>query len=264
METSIKLKRPLAIIELETTGLRPDVDRIVELAILKICPDGRRTQYVQRINPQVPIPPEATAVHGIKSEDVVQEPTFGDVALEVTELLEGCDLGGFNVSNYDLPMLQREFDRAKVEFSMKGRAIVDAKKIFHAKEPRDLEAACIFYLNEPHEEAHTALADARMTWRVINAQLSRYDDLPRDPAGIDVVFNKNVDSEGKFEWKDQNAAFTFGRYRGQFRRDVAKTDPEYLTWMAEKGDFRNDVREIVLDALHGKFPMKVKRLTASL
>ncbi len=262
METSLKLQRPLAVLDLETTGLRPDQDRIVEIAILRVDPDGKEIRYSQRINPQISIPPEATAVHGIGDADVRHEPAFGQVAPDVAQLLKGCDLAGFNVSSYDLRLLQREFERAGLEFSIVGRAIVDAKQIYHAREPRNLEAACLFYLDEKHENAHSALDDVLATWRVINAQVRRYADLPRDPAGINSIFNRSVDSEGKFEWIHHKAAFTFGKHRGHLLEDVAKTDAEYLTWIVEKGEFRQEVKQIAQKALKGEFPQKTKSFTA--
>jgi len=264
MELSVKLSRPIAVIDLETTGLRPEQDRIVELAILKILPDGSQIKYVQRLNPQIPIPPEASAVHGIRDQDVANEPSFDKVAREVTDLLKGCDLAGFNVLSYDLRLLRQEFARAGIEFSTYDRAVVDAKQIYHAREPRDLEAACRFYLGEAHENAHTALDDVLMAWRVLNAQLSRYRDLPRDPAGLDGMFNtrKQVDSDGKFEWSGHNAAFTFGKYRGRLLQDVAKTDAEYLSWIAEKGDFGEEIKQIARNALKGQFPVKIKKKSA--
>jgi len=258
MEISVKLSRPIAVIDLETTGLRPAQDRIVELAILKINPDGSCARYVKRLNPLIPIPPEATAVHGIRNADVAHEPPFSKIAREVADLLKGCDLAGFNVSGFDLRLLKKEFERADVEFSTLDRAIVDAKQIYHAKEPRDLEAACRFYLDEDHANAHTALDDVLMTWRVLNAQLVRYGDLPRDPATLDSLFNprKPVDSDGKFEWAGPNAVFTFGKYRGRPLQDVVRTDAEYVSWIAEKGDFKQDVKQIALNALNGHFPEK--------
>jgi len=263
MEISLKLQRPLAVLDLETTGLRPDQDRIVEIAILRVDPDGKETRYSKRINPQTPIPPEATAVHGIGDADIKHEPAFSQVAPEVAQLLKGCDLAGFNISSYDLRLLQREFERAGVEFSIVGRAIVDAKQIYHAREPRNLEAACLFYLDEKHENAHTALDDVLATWRVINAQLSRYEDLPHDPAGINNIFNRSIDSDGKFEWIHHKAAFTFGKHRGHLLEDVAKTDAEYLTWIVEKGEFRQEVKQIVQKALKGEFPQKSRSLIAA-
>ncbi len=256
MELSIKLKRPLAVLDLETTGLRPDQDRIVEIAILRIAPDGSSSQYVRRIHPQMPIPPEATAVHGIRNEDVAHEPPFKAVAQEIADFLNECDLAGFNLSGYDLRMLQREFDRASIPFLCNDRAIVDAKQIYHAKEPRTLEAACRFYLNEAHENAHTALDDVIATWKVLNAQLIRYEDLPRDPSGLNSLFNRSVDPEGKFEWSGSNAAFTFGKYRGRLLQEIAEKDADYLVWIADKGEFSQNIKQIVRSALKGEFPKK--------
>ena len=258
MEMSLKLNRPLAVMDLETTGLRPDQDRIVEIAIVRIDPDGTTMRYVKRINPQIPIPPEATAIHGIRNEDIKNEPPFKAVAVEIAEFLNACDLAGFNLSGYDLRMLQREFDLAGVRFSTTGRAIVDAKQIYHAKEPRNLEAACRFYLNESHENAHSALDDVLATWRVLNAQLLRYEDLPRDPNGLNSLFNRAVDPEGKFEWNGPNAAFTFGKYRGRLLQEIAETDAEYLTWIVDKGEFSRNVKQIAQKALKGEFPQKTK------
>jgi DNA polymerase-3 subunit epsilon len=256
MEMSLRLNRPLAVLDLETTGLKTDLDRIVEIAIVKIDPGGTTTQYVRKVNPQIPIPPEATAVHGIRNEDVKNEPPFKTVAQEICNFLQGCDLAGFNLATYDLRMLQREFERAGVKFSTDGRAVVDAKQIYHSKEPRNLEAACRFYLNEEHAHAHSALDDVLATWRVINAQVSRYQDLPRDPAGINAMFNKSVDSEGKFEWNGTNAAFNFGKYRGRLLQRVAEDDAEYLSWIADKGEFSQAVKQIARKALEGVFPKR--------
>ena len=262
MEVSIKLQRPLAVLDLETTGLRPDQDRIVEIAILRIAPDGSSTQYVKRINPLMPIPPDATAVHGIRDEDVLHELPFKAVAKEVADFLNGCDLAGFNLTGYDLRMLQREFERTTIQFSCSDRAIVDAKQIYHAKEPRTLEAACRFYLNEGHDKAHSALDDVIATWKVLNAQLGRYEDLPRDPSGLNSLFNRSVDPEGKFEWNGPNAAFTFGKYRGRLLQEIAEKDAEYLSWIADKGEFSQNVKQIARGALKGEFPRKGK-ITAS-
>jgi DNA polymerase III subunit epsilon len=155
MEISLQLSRPLAVLDLETTGLKPDADRIVEIAIVKIHPDGKTAEYVKRVNPQIPIPPEAAAIHGIRDEDVTNEPPFKEIAQEVAHFLFECDLGGFNLTGYDLRLLLREFERSGIKFSLDNRAIVDAKQIYHAREPRTLEAACRFYLNESHEHAHS-------------------------------------------------------------------------------------------------------------
>ncbi len=256
MEITLQLRRPLAVFDLETTGLKPDLDRIVEIAILRIEPDGKTTEYVRRVNPQVPIPADATAVHGISNEDVKDKPAFQTIAQEVANFLQGCDLGGFNLSNYDLRLLLREFERAGIKFSLDGRAIVDAKQIYHAREPRTLEAACRFYLNEEHAHAHSALHDAIATWKVINAQVRQYQDLPRDPAALAGMFNRYIDSDGKFEWIGEKAAFAFGKHRGRSLQEIAETDAEYLTWIAGKGEFRQDAKQIARNALKGEFPRK--------
>jgi DNA polymerase III subunit epsilon len=264
MDISMKLSRPLAVIDLETTGLVVETDRIVEIAVVKVCPDGRPlVPYVARVNPQIPIPAAATAVHGIRNEDVEHEPGFKLLAPKIAALLEGCDLAGFNIVNFDLRLLLQEFARAGVPFSLKDRAIVDAKQIYHAREPRDLEAACRFYLKREHPQAHAALDDAQTTWWVLNAQLQAYGDLPRDPAGLDALFNQCIDSEGKFEWRRGQAAFAFGKYRGQSLRDVARQSPDYLEWIANKGDFTPEVKQIAKDALKGTFPGKNEKRAAS-
>ena len=166
MAQVLELKRPLAILDLETTGVATETDRIIEIAILKIRPDGTKTRYLSRVNPGIPIPPEATEVHGITDDDIKDEKSFSEIAERVSELLEGCDIGGFNVANFDLRLLRSEFARADVEFSIEGRSIIDAQRIFHIREPRDLSAAARFYLDREHEGAHSALDDVRMTWEI--------------------------------------------------------------------------------------------------
>jgi len=232
----------------------------VEIAVLKICPDGRSYSFVTRLNPQIPIPAAATKVHGIRDEDVRHEPTFRQIASKLAGFLDACDLAGFNILGYDARLLSCEFVRAGVHFSLQGRAIVDAKQIYHAREPRDLEAACRFYLNRDHAEAHAALGDVQATWQVLNAQLKAYPDLPRDPEGLDACFNRCVDSEGKFELRDGQAVFRFGKYRGQPLRQVAQEHPDYLEWIA-KGEFSTEIRQIAAEALKGTFPAKAKAKT---
>jgi DNA polymerase-3 subunit epsilon len=255
----LKLKRPIAIIDLETTGTAVEFDRIVEIAVLKVKPDGTTLKYEKRVNPGMPIPPEASKVHGIYDKDVKNKPTFHEIADEVARVLKDCDIAGFNVTNFDSKMLQREFQRAKAEFSMEGRLVIDAQRIFHAKEPRDLGAAARFYLKTEHEAAHSALGDAQMCWKVLNAQLERYGDLPRDPPALHEFCNpaddRYLDSGRKFEWRHGQAAFAFGRYGGQLLKDVAQTDRGYLEWML-RTEFPADTLGIASDALNGKFPKR--------
>ena len=257
MDHVLKLDRPLAVLDLETTGTAPEIDRIIEIAILLVYPDGKEIEYSRRVNPEIAIPPEETNVHGIRDEDIKDKPPFRAIALEVAAVLKDCDVAGFNVAAFDLRVLANEFNRAGVEFATEGRSIIDAQRIFHVKEPRDLRAAGRFYLNTGHEDAHSALADASMSWRVLKAQLERYPDLPRDVAELHGFCNpagdRYLDSGRKFEWRHGQPAFAFGKHHGRPLQEIAKEKPDYLKWMASS-DFPADTKEIVEDALDGEFP----------
>src|SRR6266404_1526727 len=259
MNRSLKLTRPLAILDLETTGTTPAIDRIVEVAILKIYPDGRRTKYHERVNPQVPIPPEATKVHGIGDEHVRKCAPFKKLAATIGQFLKDCDLAGYNLTRFDLALLQNEFARAEVEFSLAKRCIVDACQIFHRKEPRDLAAALRFFCREEHSQAHSAMHDVRACWKVLEAQLGRYTDLPLDLQGLHDFCNERderfVDAERKFEWRHNEATFAFGKYRGRSLREVAKEEPGFLEWMLAS-DFGAGTKAIAEKALRGKFPKR--------
>jgi len=258
MKRQLKLKRPLAIFDLETTGTVPHIDRIVEIGIIKIYPDGRKTKYRALVNPGIPIPLGATLVHGISDRDVKGKPKFRKIARKVERFLRDCDLAGFNSVKFDIPMLQSEFERAKVPFSLDGRRTVDALRIFHLKERRDLTAAYLFYCDGDHTNAHSALDDARVCWKVLQAQLKRYTDLSPDLDDLhDISTEKEryVDRGKRFEWKDGDASFGFGEHRGKLLKDVAKEKPDYLQWMLGR-DFPEATKQIVTDALNGKFPSK--------
>jgi len=253
----LELKRPLAIFDLETTGVVPETDRIVEIAILRMSPDRTRTGYRKLVNPQIPIPPEATELHGISDTDVRDEKTFPEIANEVAEFMQDCDLAGFNVIAFDLRLLTAEFKRAGVEFSVDGRSIIDPQRIFHIREPRDLSAAARFYLGAEHGEAHSAAGDVEVTWNVLQAQLERYPDLPRDAAALHDICNtagsRYVDPDRKFEWRYGKAAFAFGMHRGKLLEDIAKESPDYLRWMCD-GQFPAEAKKIAREALEGTFP----------
>jgi DNA polymerase-3 subunit epsilon len=256
---TLALKRPLAILDLETTGVWPDYDRIVEIAILKVNPDETRTKFHKRVNPGIPIPVEATDVHGISDKDVSKEPRFGIIAEKVVHFLRGCDLAGFNLIRFDIPMLKHEFARTSIDFSIEGRRVVDACRIFHSKERRDLTAACRFFCGTDHDEAHSALRDARATWDVLTAQLARYEDLPLDLQGLHELCNEAderfVDAGASFVWRHRKAVLAFGKHRGTSLEDLARTDPSYLSWMVSQ-DFHPDTLRIVRDVLKGKVPKK--------
>lgn len=246
----LALDRPLAFLDLETTGLRVASDRIVELALVRVDPNGDVTEKVRRFNPGIPIPPEATAVHGIGDADVAHEASFAARARSLAEVLEPCDLSGFNLRRFDLPMLLAEFRRAGVPFDVRDRRIVDVQMIFHREEPRDLSAAVRFYLQRELEDAHSALGDIRATLAVLGAQLERYPHLPRDVEGLDRYcdevrpFETEVDRWFAF---DGEGCFTFrrGKHRGRALAEVAATHPDYLEWMLGLDDLDEGVKEVV-------------------
>jgi len=255
---NLSLERPLAFIDIETTGLRPSADRIVELSVLKIDPDGTRVYKSHRVNPETTIPQEATAIHGITDADVLHEPTFRQYAKSVAQFLDGCDIAGFNVIRFDLPFLEAEFRRAGVEFSRKNRQLVDSKVLFHLLEPRDLKAAYLRYCGRALEVEHTAQGDATAAAEILDGQLEMHRELPRTVAELCAmcysVPENYIDPDGKFIWSDGEAVCNFGRkHYGRKLRDIAADAPDYLEWIAS-ADFTPDVRELVSRALSGEFP----------
>jgi DNA polymerase-3 subunit epsilon len=232
MLKNLKLERPLAFIDVETTGLRPYSDRIVELSILKIHPDGKEEYKSHRVNPGVPIPAETTAIHGITDDDVANEPMFQQYAKSVRDFLEDCDIAGFSVIQFDLPCLEAEFARAGIDFSRRGRQLVDSKVIYHQREPRDLQAAYQKYCEKDMVNAHSAEEDAKVSAEILDGQLEMYEDLPRDVPELCALCyesdEKFIDSEGKFVWVEDEAVLNFGKYEGRSLREVAAEHPGYL------------------------------------
>ena len=257
----IKLDRPICVFDLEATGVDPLNDRIVDVCVVRRDPDGTETVYSSLVNPGVPIPAEATAVHHISDEMVASEPRFVDIAPKLLEVFAGADLSGFNASRYDIPLLSAEFKRAGVEWPGTGRRVVDSFVIFQRKERRDLTAAYKFYCGKDLSGAHRAEADARATAEILWSQLDRYPDLPKDVAGLDAwcaqIDPSRVDADGKFVWKAGEAAFGFGnKHKGKTLAEVVRSDRGYISWMIEKGNFSPDVIRICREALEGKFPAK--------
>lgn len=255
---NLKLDRPIAFLDLETTGIIPRADRIVEIAIIKMHPDGRQEKLVERINPTVPIPPQTTAIHGISDADVANCPTFADRAQAIFAFLEGCDLGGYNLSRFDVPLLAEEFLRAGLVFVLEGRRVIDAQTIYHKREPRDLSAALRFYCSElDFEDAHSAEADVLATMRVLEGQLERYRDLPRDVAQLDEVCNRSqpdwVDRSGRLKWANKEVVLNFGKKKGTSLRYVIENEPSFIKWML-RSDFPRDVLDIVEKAMAGEWP----------
>ena len=225
----LNLKRPIVFFDLETTGVDTSKDRIVEISMIKIMPNGDEDVKTRRINPEMPIPPEATAVHGITDEDVKDAPTFRQLAKSLAQFIQGCDFGGFNSNRFDLPVLVEEFLRAGVDVDLKRRKFIDVQNIFHKKEQRTLVAAYKFYCDKDLTDAHSAAADTRATYEVLCSQLDRYDDLEND---IDFLADyserdKTADYAGRILYNDKGEeVFGFGKYRGQkvggvFRRKTS-------------------------------------------
>jgi DNA polymerase III subunit epsilon len=244
---ALKLDRPLVVFDTETTGTNSRTDRIIEIACVKIHPDGRREEWVRRLNPRQPIPPASTVIHGISDADVKDSPTFKEVAAELARFLEGCDLGGYNITGFDLPVLRTEFLRAGVPFEVAERRLVDAQRIFFAKEPRNLAAAARFYCQREHDRAHGALADAVMTLDVLGGQLSRYGDLPRSVAELHELYcaglDQDLDPEGRFRLIKGEPTVNFGKNRGRTLKEMSREEPGFLKWIL-KGDFSDPVKEL--------------------
>lgn len=253
----LKLTRPLAVFDIESTGTNVYTDRIVELAVVLAKPDAQPEVRKFLVNPGIPIPAATTAIHGITDADVADCPAFKDIAREVIQLIEGADLAGFNCIRFDIPMLAEEFRRAEIPFDPDRYRVVDAQRIFHRREPRDLTAAVSFYCGELHLGAHGAEADALATLRVIEAQLDHYADLPEDVDALHDYCNARppewVDRAGKLTWTDGEITLNFGKRKGQLLRQVVADDPGFLKWML-KADFPRDTKDLVQNALDGTWP----------
>ncbi len=252
MLKNIRLERPLVVLDLETTGIKVQTDRIVEISTLKLFPDGNNKIKTRRLNPGIPIPAEATAIHGITNADVANEPAFRQFARSLDAYLEGCDLCGYNIWNFDLRMLINEFKRAEVPFSVDGRHIIDTCRIFHKREPRDLTSALKFYCRMEHEAAHGAEADVLAALLVLDSQVERYEDLPRTiPELHDATeYPDIVDPDGKFVRREDGViVFNFSDHNGKAVDEVAKTDPGFLDWMLKKKDFSDEAKAVAREAM---------------
>jgi DNA polymerase-3 subunit epsilon len=262
----LRLERPVVVFDLETTGVDPRNDRIVEISLMKIVPATESEPApepivkTRRVNPGVPIPAGASAVHGIHDEDVQGEPPFAVFAKSLLDLLEDCDFIGFGLRRFDLPMLECEFKRAGLKFDWRARHVVDAKEIFHSKEPRTLSAAYALYCGGELQSAHSAEADMLATRDVLIGQLERYDDLPRDIASLAKIGAPEADpdafdGQGKLKWIAGEVVVNFGKSRGKSLRELAAGDRGMLEWIL-RGDFEEDVKTCVRNALAGRFPVR--------
>lgn len=236
----LNLKNPIVFFDLETTGININTDRIVEICYLKVHPNGNEEAKTLRINPEMPIPESSSAIHGIYDADVVDCPTFKEVARNIANDIEGCDLAGFNSNRFDVPVLAEEFLRAGVDIDMTKRKFVDVQVIFHKMEQRTLSAAYKFYCEKDLEDAHTAEADTRATYEVLQSQLDRYgEELKNDIAFLADYssFNKNVDFAGRMVYDEKGVeVFNFGKYKGQSVSEVLKKDSGYYSWI-QNSDF---------------------------
>lgn len=234
----LQLTKPLAVIDLETTGINLGSDRIVEIAIVKIMPDGSRIVKRKLINPEMPIPQSSSDIHGITNDMVRDAPAFRQIANEFRQFLENCDLAGYNSNRFDIPMLIEEFLRAGLEFDCKGRKLLDVQKIFHLMEQRTLSAAYKFYCNKNLEDAHSAEADATATWDVLEAQVARYPQLGTSVESILKCIGEEVvvDLARRMVMEKGVEVFNFGKHKGRSVADVLRSEPQYYDWMM-KGDF---------------------------
>jgi len=252
-----QLDRPLAVFDIEATGITPRADRIIDLVIIKLMPDGTRTTHRFLVHPEMPIPPESTEIHGIHDEDVADCPTFTQVAREVYDVLEGCDLAGFNSIRFDIPMLTEEFHRAGIEFGTENRRLIDAQRIFHQREPRNLTAALSFYCGEMHLGAHGAEADVLATIRVLEGQFEHYPDLPRDMSQLHEYCNQRdknwVDATGRLRWANNEVVLNFGKRKGTSLRYIIENETSFVKWIL-RSDFPRDVKEIINNAFDGSWP----------
>ena len=241
----LNLRNPLIFFDLETTGVNITKDRIVEISYIKVFPNGQEQEKTIRVNPGMPIPPEATAIHHITDEDVKDKPLFKDIAKDLSHVFEGCDIAGFNSNRFDIPLLMEEFLRAGVNFDISKRKFIDIQTIFHKMEQRTLVAAYKFYCNKDLNDAHSA--DTRATYEVLKAQLDRYSSLENDVDYLSKFSsqNRNVDLAGRIVLNDQNVeVFNFGKYKGQPVEEVLRRDIGYFGWMMQ-GDFPQNTKNVL-------------------
>lgn len=242
----LQLRRPIVFFDLETTGLNLLTDRIIEISTLKLLPSGQTESRTLRVNPEIPIPAEATEIHGIKDSDVSDAPTFKQIARNLAQFFLGCDIAGFNSTRFDVPMLDQEFQRADVDFDFSRARFIDVQTIFHKKEPRNLVAAYRFYCNKDLTAAHSAEADTHATYEVLMAQMEHYPDLPVEVDALSEFSsqNKNVDLAGRLIYDDnKRIIINFGKYKGREAAEVLRRDPAYYDWIM-KGDFMKNTKDV--------------------
>ncbi len=241
----LQLTRPIIFFDLETTGTSVTSDRIVEISLIKVFPDGHTEEKTRRINPECHIPEQSTAIHHITDEDVKNEPTFKQIAKSLFEIFADCDIAGFNSNKFDVPLLIEEFGRAGMAFDVAGRHFVDVQGIFHKMEQRTLVAAYKFYCGRDLTDAHSATADTRATYEVLLSQLERYPELKNDVASLASFSSggKNVDLAGRMIYNDNGEPiFNFGKNKGKKVKDVVRHEPGFVQWVLQ-GDFPKETKD---------------------
>ena len=246
----LNLKKPIVFFDLETTGIDIVKDRIVEIAIIKIYPNGKEEQKTLLVNPTVPIPKSSSNIHGIKDEDVKDKPTFTEIAKEIAKIFQGCDIAGYNSNKFDIPLLAEEFLRSGVDIDLKKNNFIDVQVIFHKMEQRTLSAAYKFYCQKNLEDAHSAQADTQATYEVLKSQLDRYDNLENDVEKLSKFSShtRNVDFAGRVVYDENEVeVFNFGKYKGKSVEEVFSKDLGYYSWM-----------------MNGDFPLYTKKILTSI
>ncbi|MDD3721892.1 MAG: exonuclease domain-containing protein [Lutibacter sp.] len=254
----LKLKKPIVFFDLETTGINIAKDRIVEISILKVFPNGNKESKTWLVNPEMEIPKEASDIHGITNEKVVTEPTFNELAPQVSKMIKGCDLAGFNSNRFDIPLLAEEMLRANVDFSMKNRISIDVQVIFHKKEERTLSAGYQFYCGKNLDNAHSAEADTNATYEILMAQLEKYDDLENNVQFLNDYSThiKRADLAGFIIFdKENKEIFTFGKYKNHKVEKVLKDDKGYFSWI-QNADFPLYTKKVLEEIKDRVYPKK--------
>ncbi|MDG1476536.1 MAG: 3'-5' exonuclease [Vicingaceae bacterium] len=255
---NLELKRPLAFFDLETTGLNIATDRIVEISIVKILPNGEKQVKTELVNPTIPISKESAEIHGITAEKIKDKPTFKELANDLESFIKDCDLAGFNSNRFDVPLLAEEFLRAGVDFNVNDRKLVDVQNIFHKMEQRTLVAAYKFYCNKDLTNAHSAEADTTATYEILEAQIEKYTDLKGDTPFLSEFsqMTKNADLLGRFVYNGNNVVvFNFGKHKGKPVTEVLAKEPGYYSWMMN-GDFPLYTKKVMKDIKTNMLPIK--------
>ncbi|MDD2479731.1 MAG: 3'-5' exonuclease [Victivallaceae bacterium] len=256
----LNLERPIIFFDLETTGTNILRDRIVEISVIKIFPDGQRETHTRLVNPGIPISEGSIAIHGITDADVANEPQFNEIAPKLLLYFEGCDVAGYNVIKFDIPLLINEFMRVGIEFKLEGRKIIDAYNIFCKLYPRTLSAAYEFFCGKTlGADAHSAEADTKATIDVLFGQIAKHPEIGNTAQALHELSDNtdpdSIDADGRFKWSGSEVIVSFSKHSGTKLRDLAISEPGFLKWII-KSDFSDDVKKIAHDALSGIFPKK--------